>query len=241
MLKKIAELLTPLKKECFKIMAHPEPFSPDQCIDTRFGGIPYQESGCLSPVCSGCSAPLSFIFQFHDTPDKSESELLQFFYCFNCSPWGGKQEEGQWLVRSYEQPVRDKFVAPAADENELLPCKTEIQPVSMLPDFETLEEMGHEVVKLCEKVDKDDPWDVYEETCLALGCTIEPFSSVGGYPIWIQGPSRKNCPDCKKEMEFIAQIDSVAEAQLMWGDAGCVYLFRCHQHRQKFAFEMQCF
>lgn len=241
MLDKIAALLKPLTKKCFRINAVPAPFSADQALNTRFGGVPYQESDDSKPTCSGCSAPLSFVFQFHENPNQNDSELLQFFYCFSCSPWGGKKEDGQWLIRTYGQPVSNEFVSSTLSEDDLLPCKTEINQVTMLPDFETLEEMGHEVVKLCEKVDKDDPWDVYEETCIALGCTNEPFSSVGGYPIWIQGHSRKNCPDCQQEMEFIAQIDSVAEAQLMWGDAGCVYLFRCPRHRENFAFEMQCF
>jgi len=27
----------------------------------------------------------------------------------------------------------------------------------------------------------------------------------------------------------------------MWGDAGCLYIFRCPEHKDGFAIEMQCF
>lgn len=240
MLEKLKNLLLPLIKPCLKVHASPSGFLPEQAAVTRFGGPPYAEDKDSVPLCAACNSPLSFVFQFKAESGPDNAELLQFFYCFNCSPWGGKKEEGQWLVRTFSHADTAKFVEnPSAEE--IAPCLCRLEKVKMLPDFETLEESGSEVVKICEKINKEDPWDVYEETCMALGCEIEPFSSIGGYPIWIQGHVEKNCPECKKEMDFITQIDSVAEAQLMWGDAGCVYLFRCRSHPHQFALEMQCF
>ncbi len=241
MLEKLKNSLQPLIKNCYRITAQRMNFLPELADTSRFGGPAYSEEGSLNPVCSTCKEPLSFVFQYRADPVANKGELIQFFYCFACSPWGGKKEEGQWLMRSFVSADKNKFCPGAGECGDLQPCICKISKVKMLPDFETLEEMGHESVKICDKIDKDDPWDVYEETCLAMGCEIEPFSSIGGYPIWIQGHSEKICPECKKPMEFIAQIDSEAEAGIMWGDAGCVYLFRCPQHPRCTAMEMQCF
>jgi uncharacterized protein YwqG len=241
MLEKLKNSLQPLLKNCYRITAKKMEFVADLAESTRFGGPAYAEEVTQTPVCATCNNPLSFIFQFKENPLTNQGELLQFFYCFECSPWGGKNETGQWLIRSFPSPEKDKFHPGASEISELQPCICKITEVKMLPDFETLEEKGHEAIRICEQIDKNDPWDVYEETCVAMGCETEPFSSVGGYQIWIQGHTEKLCPECKKTMEFIAQIDSEAEADVMWGDAGCVYLFRCKEHPQQFAMEMQCF
>lgn len=243
MLSKIESLLKPMIKSCARIKAVPTDFSPEKATEIRFGGPAYAEKDSAVPICKSCGKPLSFVFQFRENSIEKSGGLLQFFYCFSCLPWGGKDEDGQWLVRYFASPANDKFVfenAGTADES-IKPSLATINKVKMLPDFESLEEENHQVIGLCEEVDPDDPWDVYEEACMVMGCEIEPFSSVGGYPIWIQGVTARKCPLCKEEMKFVAQIDSVPEAELMWGDAGCVYLFRCSKHTDEFAFEMQCF
>lgn len=242
MIEKLRDLLTPLIKCSHKVKAFPKELESGDLLKIRFGGHPYSETGSKAPVCKKCGRPLTFIFQFFTKPESSSGEFLQFFYCFDCSPTGDRNEEGQWLVRGFSDPQDSKHTQNLTPiEDQVTPCICRLEAVKMLPDFESLEEMNHEAIKVCEKIDREDPWDVYEEGCIALGCESEPFSSIGGYPIWIQGPVSKNCPICKKEMEFIAQIDSVPEAGLMWGDAGCVYIFRCSKHSESFAIEMQCF
>lgn len=243
MLEKIEALLKPLIKKCYRIGAAQQEFSKEVADQTRFGGLPYAENGSKTPVCETCSQPLSFVFQYRQDPKENVGELSQFFYCFPCTPCGIGDEKGQWKIRNFSTPSREKFDQNAAGEPDtaIKPCITVIDEVNMLPDYETLEDSEHQVIGLCEEVDPDDPWDVYEEACTVMGCETEPFSSIGGYPIWIQGVTSKKCPVCDEEMEFVAQIDSVPEAELMWGDAGCVYLFRCKKHPEKISMEMQCF
>jgi uncharacterized protein YwqG len=67
-------------------------------------------------------------------------------------------------------------------------------------------------------------------------------SKLGGKPDWEQGAEIPKCPNCKKPMTFIAQIDSMEHdeehnphaidclsdsQQYMFGDVGMIYVFLC--------------
>lgn len=69
-------------------------------------------------------------------------------------------------------------------------------------------------------------------------------TKLGGKPEWIQGyedDEGPNCPLCKREMSFIAQIDSIEhnsklnphrvdnlhKQEYMFGDVGMIYVFFC--------------
>ena len=69
-------------------------------------------------------------------------------------------------------------------------------------------------------------------------------SKFGGKPTWIQGNETPRCPECRKRMAFVAQIDSihhneptnphrrngVIEPQpFMFGDVGMIYVFYCFE------------
>ncbi|MCQ2974135.1 MAG: hypothetical protein MJ211_04925 [Bacteroidales bacterium] len=61
-------------------------------------------------------------------------------------------------------------------------------------------------------------------------------SKFGGNPNWIQNDETPKCPHCKKQMEFIAQIDSMGYTgfvattrEPMFGDVGMIYVFFCHK------------
>ena len=42
---------------------------------------------------------------------------------------------------------------------------------------------------LCEEIDSEDPMSAYEDAGNEIGCIMEPSTTIGGYPIWIQGES----------------------------------------------------
>ncbi|MCZ7647075.1 MAG: YwqG family protein [Planctomycetota bacterium] len=66
-------------------------------------------------------------------------------------------------------------------------------------------------------------------------------TKLGGKPDWEQGDEYPNCPDCKEEMVFIAQIDSIeheseynplsksalGHQDYMFCDVGMIYVFYC--------------
>jgi uncharacterized protein YwqG len=78
-------------------------------IGSHFGGIPYAEAGEEWPVCPTCKTSLTFIGQidtksgFNQPPEGVA--LFTFFYCWECFPWGLKDEvKGTWVVRTYAEP-----------------------------------------------------------------------------------------------------------------------------------------
>jgi len=67
-------------------------------------------------------------------------------------------------------------------------------------------------------------------------------SKLGGEPTWCQSPEVPDCPACKKQMSFIAQIDSMEhdadynphaigclsnQQHYMFGDVGMIFVFMC--------------
>ncbi len=243
MKEKLLDLLRPLIKDSFKLSPVQGGFDKDYVAATRFSGpifsLPDQIES--EPKCLECKEPLTFVMQFRQNPANNSGELFQIFYCFQCVPLGLENDAGQWIIRNYNEEEATLLVEASPGSQKLKFCRVQAEKIMMLPDFESLEEDEPEIIEACEEIDPDDPWEVYEEACTVLGCETEPLSSVGGFPVWIQGEAQKICPQCKNEMDFFAQIDSTAEADLMWGDGGCLYVFRCPDHKNEFSVEMQCF
>ncbi|MBU1108231.1 MAG: DUF1963 domain-containing protein [Candidatus Riflebacteria bacterium] len=237
--------LKKIKLECQRVIPEKPGFARLMAAETRFAGPAYSENEDIAPVCPVCGEKLSFVFQFYPQSDQkalSASPLLVFYYCFKCTPIGSENEEpGQWLIRSYQTAAPEKFVDGIGVDTSFTAFSCQLAKTQVLPDYETIEEKYPYIAEMCEEVDADDPLGAYEDAGLEVGCEMEPFTSIGGYPIWIQGEAERTCPICKKIMDFIGQIDSQQEVQLMWGDAGCVYLFQCHEHHDQFGMEMQCF
>jgi uncharacterized protein YwqG len=185
---------------------------------------------------------LDFIAQIKSSDQNS---LQTFFYCFECSPWGlGDEEAGQWLIRNYHQPSMESYSAikPATvSDYETAACSCKEKPVSSLPDWDSLESLSPEACDICQQINADEPWEAYDAAVSRLGCVEDYPTLMGGYPKWIQGETSKSCRVCGSEMECFVQLDSEDEADLMWGDCGAVYLFRCCEHKNEFAFELQCF
>jgi hypothetical protein len=54
---------------------------------------------------------------------------------------------------------------------------------------------------------------------------------IGGKPSWVQGRYNFKCPDCKKTMLFLMQLDSdlptVDGQRWLWGSGGVLYIFWC--------------
>ncbi len=67
-------------------------------------------------------------------------------------------------------------------------------------------------------------------------------SKLGGEPDWVQHPEIPRCPECKEQLIFVAQLDSIehdekhnphavdclsGKQQYMFGDVGMIYVFMC--------------
>lgn len=245
MSEELKSALKKIRKECIRVTAVKPGFAVEMAEEIRFAGPAYAENGDKKMICPDCGNELSFVFQFRKSFDKNlkpQGPLYCVFYCFKCMPIGRPEEEtGQWQIRVYQNPDPNNFLPGIGIDKTLKPCSTELARVFSLPDYETIESDFPEIAELCEDIDGEDPVGAFEEAGVEAGCEMEPFTSIGGYGKWIQGPAEQKCPKCGKTMELICQVDSESGADLMWGDAGCLYVFQCSQHQEEFGIEMQCF
>jgi len=235
-------LLKTLVKPALQLEPQADPTAAAASCHSKYGGLPYTETGDSWPACPTCDTDLTFVSQIRD---ERENLLFVFYYCFQCFPWGMESEEkGQWVVKLYPEPSMDKLIPIdrdwSEDEFSLTPCTMISSSVEVLPDWQDLDSMSLEVAHLCAEIDSDSPWESYEAATERVNCLNDYETILGGYPRYIQGSIEATCPDCHSPMTFYAQIDSEDEANLMWGDVGLVYFFRCPQHPHQFYFELQC-
>lgn len=238
---KLDGLLKSLVTKALKL----EPQSDDAALVascySKFGGPPYAEVGDTWPSCPTCKKELTFINQIHN---EIEQQLFVFYYCNECFPCGfGDEEKGQWIVKLYNEPSRSKIVEInriSNDEFEPTPCMVITSIVEVLPDWEGIASASEEVSELCCKINDDSPWEEYEEAVERAGCLNDYATLLGGYPRFVQSEAGPACPECNSEMIFYAQVDSEDEANIMWGDVGLVYFFRCPVHKNQFQLELQC-
>lgn len=218
-------------------------------LGTHFGGLPYAEAGEEWPACPACRTSLSFICQintasgFHQRP--AGVALLTFFYCWECSPWGLADEvEGTWVVRTYPEVSEAKSVAilPRGEQPERTAgCLTEMERVVTFPDWDGIHSYSKEADEASARANPDEPWEAYVSTVEALGGLSDYATVIDGYPRWVQGDCTPVCNVCGSGMSLLAQIDSEDQADIMWGDAGCVYLFHCPAHPEETKLVLQCF
>lgn len=233
------DLLNPLIKPALLLkLSNSEQAEHASCA-SKFGGLPYAEANETWASCPTCKNELTFVAQIK-LP--AENSLHTFFYCFDCFPWGfGNEEKGQWLIRSYQNPNMANYVAIApshVSEYEIPACTCTEQSVKTLPDFNDLEVLSPEAAQI---FSENDRYEDYEVAAAERGCLTDYATFIGGYPKWIQSETTKVCAICGDEMAFFAQIDSEDNADVMWGDSGAVYLFRCAAHKNEFALELQCY
>jgi hypothetical protein len=71
----------------------------------------------------------------------------------------------------------------------------------------------------------------------------ENLHRLGGYPAWVQEPEFPACPDCKRSMSFLLQLDSDLPGEgggfHLWGSGGACYGYRCERCLTT-AFTLQC-
>ena len=238
---KLDAILKPLIKRAFKLEPNPDRAAEPGSEKSKFGGLPYSEKGDEWPVCPTCNNNLIFVLQIES---KNKKELVEFFYCFKCFPWGMEdEEEGQWVTRTYNAPTMEKYFEINPKENsrfDLIPCILKAVEVTSLPDWDGLESVSEEVEKLCIYLDDDSPWEAYDAAVDRSGCLNDYATLFGGYPRYVQSETGGFCNICGKELIFFAQIDSEDDAGIMWGDVGLIYLYRCPDHKDEFHMELQC-
>lgn len=216
---------------------------------THLGGTtPFLPMPQSWPVCTGCSHPLSFVWQvnfadFAETPAFEQKGLLQFFYCFDCMPmpfgWN-EPDPGQWECRwlpdfdAERQGSLPQAECPYADyrDEDRFPAwqgmVARLVPFLSVPsEFNTEPHIPASVMEAAMgDMHRWEPDDAGEGTFPSA-----PFlSRIGGYVPWVQSDdaTTPRCPHCGNPAEFVGAIGS-GETELLWGDSGYWYFFACRK------------
>jgi uncharacterized protein YwqG len=239
-MKTLDDILRPLVRQA-SVLEVRTASSDLPAVSSKFGGIPYHEAGEAWPECPTCERPLSFVCQLDlrttNYPERNLMPFFTFFYCWTCSPWGFRTEaNGEWVVRRYTDPRESKAVTipPPRVVWQASPCSVSFTERLSLPDWEGISRWSQEASDLSCQVNSEARWQAYQEAVERTVGDQELASCVGGYPRWIQG---EDTPD---GANFLAQIDSESGAGIMWGDVGCVYLFRSTAPESQVSLVLQC-
>ncbi|HET6893381.1 MAG TPA: DUF1963 domain-containing protein, partial [Pyrinomonadaceae bacterium] len=147
-----------------------------------------------------------------------------------------------WVVRTYAEPSEAyaKPIRPSGMEPyPLNACLTVSEKVDSFPELDEIDSRHKNVSEIFSNM--DEPVDDYEAAVKSLGGETEFCTLVGGYAHWMQGEYTPVCDHCQSRMNLLTQIDSELDADVMWGDAGCIYLFHCDNHPREVKLILQSF
>ena len=223
----LVELLKPTVRDATKmILKKVEPKDEYTQLYPHFGGDPYFEEGEKWPGME-YGSPATFICQVFNEKGNNlpeDIELVQFFYDYEDSPSNSSQNG--WYIKIYtDLLVHDMEYIPTPEGiRKTKYCRIEYAPVKSLPTWEELKYRNPLAFKLSCVLNEERPWENYGIAAKKLLGKAEICSQVGGYAQWLQSaqiPIREDL----KEFQFLMQIDSEDDAELMWRDMGLVYLF----------------
>lgn len=230
------------------------------CVDggagpAHFGGLPLLRSGEQWPTCTSCHAPMQLFLElpFASLPaafDRRGEGTLQLFYCSvdagDCETWSAFS--GAHVARLLVGPAT---VATAPAGLTPLPVRT-IEGWSEFLDHPHSEDH----IRLGLVHDYDFKKKRLSLVCAELGISLrdlpidldisetvgdaEPGDKLGGWPAWVQGAEYPPCPECKRPMDLVFQIDSEDNVPHMFGDVGCGHITQCADHPHALAFGWAC-
>lgn len=238
----LENLVKPLIKVSTKLEVLSSSKPPENSqLKSHFGGQPYFEKEESWPK-SKAGKHLDFIFQVFNTPDLQLPDsiaLIQFYYDWDEFPWD-TSDDG-WLVKTYKTIDKEKIktIEKPSELEKSKYCEIDFKTVKSLPDWEGLDVYCNKALKLACVLDEDESWDLYDQIVTKLtGIDDQYQSQLGGFPRWVQGEAT---PDNSKRnpTKLLFQIDSEDNADIMWGDAGLIYVFY-DEETEDIEFTLQC-
>lgn len=224
-------LIEPLLKPALRARLVP---GEGPVASARYGGVPAGVEGEAWPSCPHCKQALDFFAQF-----PVDQTLWRFFYCLACD-----EDTGSALL-----PVsltQDLVPHPRAPKpSSLVPHVWTLEPVMSLPvdqEVEGLAPAHDQGVALLLALDdaSDAVYRAARDALEARGVDLTRSTRIGGYPNPIQDPIDVTCPQCDRDMVYLARLASHDEIHWMWGDLGMMFLHACPVHPQHTHAEMQC-
>jgi len=195
---------------------------------TRTGGRPIMGEDEPWPTCGDCKNPLTFHMQSNldALPDGMKPPecggILRFFYCLqdDCVGMGG------WDAFD---PQHHISILHGYGHTRETPKGTIEVPPKMVSRYENVDDVPHwddrDDLKL---PDDDDAFHPAED------------HKYGGWPLWIQGAERPNCPTCSAVMQPFIQLDEASEHNFNFGGGGIGHISQCSDHPDQLAFGWAC-
>jgi len=195
---------------------------------TRTGGRPMMGEDEIWPICGECKNALTFMMQCNldvlpDGMRGHESGVLRFFYCLHddCAGLGG------WDAFD---PQHHLSVLPTETYGHFQ--KAPKGTFNIAPQYLS---KTTEVADYPHRADREGLYSPEsDDRIYAL-----PGHKYEGWPHWIQGAERPNCPDCDAVMEPFIQLDNNWNKDFNFG-GGIGHISQCKTHTDNFAFGWAC-
>jgi len=245
---KALSLLQPLVVEAYQMILKPKAKMPkDSQFCSHFNGNPYFEPGEQWPMAAP-KKPYDFIFQVVNDGTfglPKNIAVFQFYYEWEMMPCSTK-EKG-WLVKTYSKmdrtngitidiptEVKERWEFGEETFNDTRKyCNITFKPICMLPAWDSIDDYvpKKELIKLCDKINEDEPWEAYTQLRKKLKTETDVDSCYGGYPQWIQGNELKG-----HKLAFQIGSEDQEYVGYHWVDEGRVYLFFDAKNEDAFRF-----
>jgi uncharacterized protein YwqG len=224
---------------------------PSEAIPyTQYGGTPLLKRDEPWPSCKSCSSPLALIYQvdLQKLPPSvrktiTRSGIFQVFHCLKDSclnRLGESDDDDNYAYLCRIEPrstmVQTKEKKAVLEKRAIKAWKRQ-EDGPNYPDILSLNKLETLSSKLSSLVADAAFLAAYEEKY--------PVQSdkIAGSPSWIQSDETPYCSRCPRDrglMKFLMQFNSgKEESELVFGDAGCAYVFQCSEHPDTFALIMQ--
>jgi predicted nucleic-acid-binding Zn-ribbon protein len=192
---------------------------PSSNLLHKYGGTP--SNGIGLPKCGSCKKYYHLLFQI-DLRDQSlnyldlqDQEFLYVISCMNCATY----ERPYFYLLSDHKEIKILHESPRKYVHEY--------PVP-LEEFQVS----------CKRLQNDE-YPISEDGFYYKLPNQRGNHQLGGKPLWIQDEEHIQCIRCKKEMSYLAMIDTdlhigkdgLRERGHMFGDNGILYLFFCSSCR----------
>lgn len=203
---------------------------------TKLGGTAWIPAGEPWPTCPNCGEPLQLLLQLNteELPEPVRDEygdgLLQLFYCTSEDPLCEVDCEAFF---PFSESVVARCVVPEGEGAAVSPDLADPYPPRHVTGWRPVEDVP--VPQDVPDLDLSDAeWDaVYDRH-------VVERDKLAGWPVWIQGPERPDCPRCGRTMCVVFQIVSDDTLPIVFGDMGTGHLTQCPEHTDVLAFGWAC-
>jgi hypothetical protein len=203
---------------------------------SKLGGTAWIPSGDAWPACPNCGRSLQLLLQLdaEALPEAARAEigggLLQLFYCTSQDPLC---EVDCQAFSPFSESVVARRVAPEGEGADAVPDLPSAFPPRRITGWRAVDDLP--TPQDVPGVDlPDGVWDaVYRHGLVER-------DKLSGWPLWVQGPERPRCPQCRSTMRVVFQIVSEDTLPIVFGDMGTGHLSVCLKHPDVLAFGWAC-